>query len=127
MAESSRRNLEVPGAVMKIRNVLAVSVAVVSLAASSNVYAAPASFGVPVHAMFAKTKMVKLSVRNDSSASLELKVGEQVMTLDAGKTLALNLPVGTRILANTASGKYQAGAVLAEVSTSLSDATISLK
>jgi hypothetical protein len=112
---------------MKIRNVLAVSVAVVSLAASSNVFAAPAGLHVPVHAMFAKTKLVKLSVRNDSSASIELKVDDKVMTLDAGKTLALSLPVGTRITANAASGRYEAGAVLAEVSTSLSDATISLK
>ncbi|NYF79103.1 hypothetical protein [Granulicella arctica] len=112
---------------MKIRNVLAVSVAIVGLAASSTVYAAPVSFGVPVHAMFSKSKLVKFNVRNDSSASVELKVGEQVMTLDAGKTLALSLPIGTRILANATSGKYEAGTVLAEVSTAMSDATISLK
>jgi hypothetical protein len=112
---------------MKSRAIFPISVAIASLTVLSLVYAAPIRFVVPVHAMFAKAKMVRLSVRNDSSTPIELKAGEQVMTLNPGKTLALNLPVGTRILANTTSGKYQAGAVLAEISPELSDVTLSLK
>ena len=112
---------------MKIRPILAASVAIVSLAVSPTVYAAPANFTVPVHAIFVKTKMVKVSVRNDSSTPIELKVGEQVTTLAAGKTQEFRLAVGTRILANAPSGNYQTGDVLAEVSSELNDTTVSLK
>jgi len=114
---------------MKIRNVFVVSVAIVSLAASTSVYAAPTSIHAPVSAMFAKssTKTVKLSLRNDSGAAMELKVGDNIVTLDAGKTVAFKLPVGTRILANAATPTHAAGSLLAEVSSQLDDATIAIK
>ena len=67
--------------------------------------------------MFAKNKTVKFSLRNDSGASLQLKVGDQIVSLDAGKTVALKLPVGTRILVNAATAKHQAGDLVAEAST----------
>ena len=112
---------------MKIRNVLAMSIVILSLAASSKVYAAPASFAVPVHAIFAKVKLVRVTVRNDSKAPIEMKAGEQVMTLAVGKTLELKLAVGTSILANAPSGNYQTGDVLAQVTTELSDTTLVLR
>jgi len=114
---------------MKIRNVFVISAAIVSLAASTAVYAAPTSIHAPVSAMFAKssTKTVKLSLRNDSGVAMELKVGDNVVTLDAGKTVAFKLPVGTRILANATTPTHQAGSLLAEVSSQLDDATISIK
>ena len=112
---------------MKIRNVLALSIAFVSLAASSKVYAAPANFDLPVHAIFAKAKTVKMSVRNDSSAAIELKVGEKVVTLAPGKTLEFKLAVGTTILANTTGGNYHAGELLAEASTERDDMVLALR
>jgi hypothetical protein len=112
---------------MKIRNVFTISAVIVGLTASTAVYAAPTSIHSPVSAMFAKSKTVKLNLRNDSSATMELKVGDNVVTLEAGKTLALNLPVGTRILANATTPTHAAGSLLAEVSSQLSDATIALK
>jgi hypothetical protein len=112
---------------MKIRSVVAISVALAGLSASTAVYAAPTSLQVHVHAMFAKSKIVKFNVRNDTGAALELKVGDNVMTIEAGKTVALKLAIGTRILTNVATPTHEAGSLLAEVSPQLDDATIGIK
>jgi molybdopterin-binding protein len=112
---------------MKIRPILAASVAIVSLAVSPTVYAAPANLNVPVHAIFVKTRMITMSVRNDSKNPIELKVGEQVMTVAPGKSLSVHVAVGTRILANAPSGNYQTGDVLADVTADMSDTTLALR
>jgi hypothetical protein len=112
---------------MKIRNVLAVSIALVSLASSSKVYAAPAGVNVPVHAIFAKAQTVKFSVRNDSKAAIELKVGEQVMTLAPGKKIELKLAIGATVLANASVGNYHAGDVLAQASKEMDDTVLALR
>jgi hypothetical protein len=112
---------------MRIRSAIAVAVVVAGLSASAAVYAAPANIDAHAHAMFAKSKIVKLTLRNDSGSAMELKVGDKVMTLDAGKTVALKLPLGTRIMANAATAKHQAGELLAEVSTNLDDTTVVIK
>ncbi len=113
---------------MNIRTVVvALSLVAAGLSASTAVYAAPMHSAMPVHAMFGKTKTVKLNVRNDSSAAMELKVGDSVMTVEKGKTIELKLAVGTRILANTATSTHQVGELLAEVSPELNEATIAIK
>lgn len=108
---------------MKIRALLATTIVVSTLFASPAVYAASVSIHSPLHAMFAKEKTVKLGLRNDSRTSLELKVGEKVMTLAAGNTLDLNLPVGTRIVANSSTPTRPAGTLIAQVSKEL-DGTV---
>jgi hypothetical protein len=114
---------------MKRRNPIAIAVIAisVSLVAPSAVFAAPAGIHSPVHAMFSKTKNIKFTLRNDSSSPMELKVGEEVVTLDAGKSLEVKLPAGARILANSATQTHQAGSVIAEVSDSLNGAIIHVK
>jgi hypothetical protein len=112
---------------LKIRSAVAVSVALVGLSISTNVYAAPAGIHVPVHAMFDKTKLVKFNLRNDSNAAMELKVGDNVMTLEAGKTVAVKLPIGARIVMNATTPTHDAGTVLAQVSSQLDNATIGFK
>jgi hypothetical protein len=111
---------------MKSLNRLIVAVAATSLLAAPAVYAAPASISSPVHAMFSKTKSttVKLNLRNDSGSAMEIKVGEQVMTLDPGKPVALKLEVGTRIVANTATPSHPAGSLIEEVIKDHDGATI---
>ena len=112
---------------MNRRSLFALTLVVASGFASEAVYAAPASFASPVHAMFAKSKLVKFSVRNDGAAPLTLKVGDETVTLDAGKTKDLELPVGTRIMRQDATATQQAGSLVTEVSKQLSGATIALK
>ena len=112
---------------MNRRMLFAISLAVASMCASEAVYAAPAAIHSPVHAMFGKSKMVKFNLRNDGSAPLTLKVGEETVTLDAGKTKSMELAVGTRIVRQEASSTTQAGALVTEVSKELSGVTIALK
>lgn len=112
---------------LKIRSLFAISVAVVGLAVSPSMYAAQTSIHMPIHAMFGKTKTIKFSLRNDSSSIMEFKVGDDVMKLDAGKSISLSLPVGTRILANIATATHPAGSLIEEVSNQLNGATLSIK
>ena len=111
---------------MKSLNRLAVAVIATSLFAAPAIYAAPASISSPVHAMFSKTKSstVKLNLRNDSGAAIEVKIGDQVMTLDPGKPVSLKLEVGTRIVANTATPNHPAGSLIEEVIKDHDGATI---
>ena len=114
---------------MKGFNRLAIAVVATSLLAAPAVYAAPASISSPVHAMFAKTKSttVKLSLRNDSGSAMEVKVGDKVMTLDPGKLVSLNLEVGTRIVANSATANRPAGSLIEEVIKDHNGATIIIR
>ncbi|WP_035350011.1 hypothetical protein [Edaphobacter aggregans] len=111
---------------MKYRNLLAVTVVASSLLASPVSYAATAVHS-PVNAMFGKTKTVKLTLLNDSNSPVEVKAGEEVVKLDAGKPVTLNLQPGTRVVYHSATETQQAGSLIAEVSTSLNGATIHIK
>ncbi len=114
---------------MKQLNRLTIAVFATSLLAAPAVYAAPASISSPIHAMFSKTKSttVKLNLRNDSGAAMEVKVGDKVMTLDPGKPVTLNLEVGTRIVANTATPNHAAGSLIEEVISDHNGATIIIR
>jgi hypothetical protein len=114
---------------MKRLNRLTIAVVASSLLAAPAVYAVPVSISSPVHAMFAKTKTstVKLSLRNDSGAPMEVKVGDKVMTLDPGKPVSLNLEVGTRIVANSTTPNHPAGSLIEEVISDHNGATIIIR
>jgi len=79
--------------------------------------------------MFGKTKTstVKLSLRNDTGVAMQVKVGEQVMTLDPGKPVTLNLEVGTRIVANSTTPNHEAGSLIEEVIKDHNGATIVIR
>ena len=109
---------------MNRRMLVAAAFVVTSLCASEAVYASPVAISAPVRAMFGKTKLVKFSVRNNTAAPLKLKCGETPMTVEAGKTADLQLPVGAHVTVDEATETHTAGSLLAEVTTSLSGATI---
>lgn len=111
---------------MNRRSIFAATLAAACILSTQAVYAAPSTITVPTHAMFGKAKTVKLNLRNNSSAAIELRAGDSVMKLDAGQTLAVNLPAGTRILTNAATTNHQAGDLIVEVQSSLSGATIGI-
>lgn len=111
---------------MKYRNLLAVSVVATSLLASPAVYAATAIHS-PVHAMFGKTKTIKFTIQNDTGAPMEVKAGDEVIKLEAGKPVTVNLAPGTRIVSTTATSTHQAGTLIAEVTSQLSGAVIHIK
>lgn len=113
---------------MKGLNRLTLAVVATSLLAVPAVYAAPA-ISSPVHAMFTKAKSttVKLNLRNDSGSAMEVKVGDKVMTLDPGKPVSLNLEVGTRIVANSATPNHAVGSLIEEVISDHNGATIIIR
>ena len=104
-----------------------VALVATSLLAAPAVYAAPAAISSPIHAMFTKTKLVKLSIRNDSGTPMDIKIGDKVMTLAPGKPVDLTLPVGTRILAKSATPNHEAGSLIEEVISEHNGATISIR
>jgi hypothetical protein len=112
---------------MKFRNLAITAAVVTAMIAPHIVYASPVSLHAPLNAMFAKEKTVKLSLRNGSTSSVEVKVGEELMTLTAGQAVNLSLPVGTRIVANTDTSTVKAGTLIAQVSKELSGAVVTLK
>jgi hypothetical protein len=112
---------------MKIRAVFPIAIVVAGFMASANVYAASSDVPSTVRVGFSKTKNVTVSVRNDSGSQMELKIGDQVMSLAAGKTVAMKIPVGSRIIMNSATPTHEAGQVIAEVTTALNNATVAIK
>jgi hypothetical protein len=100
--------------------VLALALAVVSLPAVQPLHAASSSQSDHV-------KKVTMTLRNDSAASMQFKVGDDVVTLDAGKAIALKVPVGTRICTNQPTATHQVGDLIAEVSKDLDGATLHVK
>jgi hypothetical protein len=129
MAENFSRNLEVMERSMKHQNLLTVAVVATSLLAVPAIYAAPASISSPIHAMFGKTKTstVKLNLRNDTKDSLQVLVGDKPMTLEPGKLVNLDVPVGTRIVANSATPNHAVGSLIEEVIKEHSGATIAIR
>jgi hypothetical protein len=108
------------------RTLLATSMVAVCTLSSPALHAAPAGVLHPAHAFFGKAKNVQLSLRNATSSAIELRAGDTVMKLEAGKTVRVSLPAGTRVTTNTATAAHPAGDLLFEVSSSLSGATIAI-
>lgn len=78
-------------------------------------------------AAHAGDKKVKFSLQNDTGTQLELKIGDKVESLKPGQTLPVKLPVGTRIVTNTATEHHQVGDLITIVSnTTPSNSTLSI-
>ena len=93
-----------------------------SAAFASSLHVSPS-----VHAFFGeKVKTIHFNLRNASGAPIELKAGDQVMTVASGQTMELKLATGTRVINTVKSDKREAGAVICEVSSALSDSTVVL-
>ncbi len=85
--------------------------------------ASPLRTNISVQPMFGN-KMVNLNLANNTTSSLDIKVGETPMTIEAGKTVQIKAAAGTKITVATASATRAAGSVLAEVTSELGGATI---
>ncbi len=114
---------------MKVRSVFAAVVVVAtSLLASPVVQAA--SVHTPVNAVFGfgkSTKNVKLVLMNDTGTPMEVKAGEEIIKLDVGKPVTVNLPEGTQVICNSATPHNEPGKLIAQISNSLSGATIHIR
>ncbi len=110
---------------MKFGNVLAAAIVATSLTAAPMANAA--GFHSPVRAMFGKTKGIKLVLMNDTGSPIEVKAGDEIIKLEAGKPVAVNLPDGTRVVSNSTTANSEPGKLIAQISSSLNGATIHIK
>jgi hypothetical protein len=107
---------------------LTLSLAVVSLAAAHPLHASPRSLAAASSSVQADTgKKVQMTLRNDSAEPREFKVGEDVVPLDAGKSVVLKVPAGTRIVANKSYGSHQAGDLIMQVTKEFNGSTLHVK
>ena len=81
---------------------------------------------VPVQAMFGHEKIVHFGVTNGTDAPLKLQCGEEVVSVDPGKTAKVKLPVGSKVTFIEASGKHVAGELLAQADSHLNGTTIAV-
>jgi hypothetical protein len=110
---------------MNRRSVVTAMVIAASMLTSEAMYAAPAvAMHSPVLAMFSHEKMVSFSMKNATSAPITVKAGEKEMTVAAGQTVALKLPLGTKVVSVNDTKDHPAGTVVVEVGSQLSDATV---
>jgi hypothetical protein len=97
------------------------------LVTSSALYATPANLDLRVNAMAHKAKVVRFTLLNDSNSPMELKVGDDILRLEAGKSANVKLPVGARVLLNSDTQLHHQGDIVTEVSNSLDGAIVHLK
>jgi hypothetical protein len=108
------------------RSLFIAALVATSLFSSQVVYSAVIHVPNPMHAMFGTSKQVQFSLRNDCSSTVELKAGDQTITVEAGKTVKVKIPTGTKIITTTPTAHSEAGSVVVEVSDSLSGATVAI-
>jgi hypothetical protein len=99
---------------MKRNLILALSLVAVSSFVAQDVYAAP--FGFHSGNQTDSVKTIPLTLHNASNTAIELKVGDNVISLDAGKAIAVSLPIGTKITANKATPTMEAGVLIGQIS-----------
>jgi len=100
--------------------------ALVCLLSCPAIHASPVRGFVPAHAIFGKTKTVKVELRNTTQAPIALHAGEQNITVEPGKTITLSLPAGTRITTARNTSKHPAGTLIIQVYSGLNGAVIDL-
>jgi hypothetical protein len=86
--------------------------------------ASPLHMHLAAQPSFGGIKMVKLSLANNTSAPIDVKVGDTPMTIAPGKTVPVSAPAGTEITMTTAVPTHAAGSVLGKISPEMSGATI---
>jgi hypothetical protein len=111
---------------MKRQSMVLTMVAAASMLMGSALYASPIAIHSPVHAMFGKPKMISFSLHNRTNAPMTVTAGGKELTIAPGKTVDVKLPLGDKVIAQSASANYKAGDVLAVASPELGDATVNL-
>lgn len=111
------------------RSKLFVSALSVACLVSAQAVLVPSAVASPFHFKSAGApgvKLVHLSLKNNGTEALRVKLGETEMTVQAGKTVPLALVAGTRIVNLDAVKNHAAGELLNVVSTDIAGATITI-
>ena len=112
---------------MMIRRVAIAVFAMTMMGANEAMHASTVgAVQVPVQAMFGHDKVVHFGVTNGTDAPLKLKCGEEVVSVDPGKTAQMKLPAGSKVTFVEANGKHAAGELLAQADSHLNGTTIAV-
>lgn len=100
-----------------------------SLISSQAIHAAIIHAPTPTHAMLSDSKPgtpkpIHFTLRNDCGSTLELKAGDQTITVEVGKTVKVKILAGTKLITTKATEHNEAGTVIVEVSSALNGATV---
>lgn len=98
-----------------------------SLIGSEAVYAQPAAIHVPVHAIFAKTKMVRFTLRNETKEMVQVSVNGGTVDIAPGASSNVKAADGEKILAANSTAHYAVGTVIVVATSAISDASIVLR
>ena len=110
---------------MKLRILPVTMAATLVLFPSQSLLAAPFfNRSNPDTVRTARVHLISFQVRNEAHEAMTFKAGEQSFTLKTGETLAVKLPLGTPLMAETATAHYAAGALLATVGKDLQGNTL---
>ena len=77
------------------RSLFIAALVATSLLSSQAVHAAIIHVPTPRTPCSRESKPVQFSLRNDCGSTLELKAGDQTITVEAGKTVKVKIPAGT--------------------------------
>lgn len=97
------------------------------LLASSLCLTVPALSLVAQQPQAKKGKTVKFTLKNTSSHAMDLKSGDEAITLAPGQSREMKVAAGTRITNATSTETAQSGSVVTEVSDGLSGSTVNLR
>ena len=99
-----------------------------TLMAPQAAHAGVGHLDLPANAAIGRSKVVKLSLINESSAPLVLKDGDDIIKLEPGKSIDVKEPMGSRIVVvNSPAQSHKPGDVIVEISGTLSGAIVHIR
>ena len=99
-----------------------------TLMAPQAAHAKAGHLDLPVNAAIGRSKVVKLSLINESGAPMVLKDGDDIIKLQPGKSIDVKEPIGSRIVVvDNPVHSRKPGDVIVEVSGTLSGAIVHVK
>jgi hypothetical protein len=105
------------------RSLLAATLAIALFTAPA--FSAPVDYTtVSGHPMSTKTKTVQLLLKNNTGVAIDVRDGESLVHLAPGQTVTVKFPIGTSVVAETATEHHKVGDVLVAVSTALNGSTV---
>jgi hypothetical protein len=74
-----------------------------------------------------KVKPVKFTISNTTKTPIDLKTGEEQMTIAAGESRSVKAAPGSKIVTTSDSAAGQSGTVITEVTDSMNGSTVNLR
>ena len=115
---------------MQIRFVAAGALVLVLLPLSSATASTPVRAGLGGRgslSLVGRKKRVIINVKNVSAEALELSAGDRPVTVEAGRTLPVEVPVGEALAFRKATGAHAAGELLIKAEVYFDHSTVTVR